>query len=137
GRGLGAAHGDDRGAVRRALGYAVPPGKRLAASRPGPRLGAYRALVDAWLEADREAPRKQRHTARRVWARLVDEHGADVAETTVRDYARARRRAMGWPVGEVFVPQLHAPGAEAEVDWGEAQVEPAGVPTKVHPFFSR
>ena len=58
---------------------------------------------------------------KRIWRRLVDEHGAEVAETTVRHYVRARRRALGWPVGEVFVPQVHAPGVEAEVDWGQAR----------------
>ena len=136
-RALAARHGVHRRAVRQALASALPPAKRSSIGRPAPKLGAYRALVDAWLEADLQAPRKQRHTARRIWARLVDEHGADVAETTVRDYVRARKRAMGWPVGEVFVPQVHAPGIEAEVDWGEAQVDLAGVPTKVHLFFMR
>jgi transposase len=94
-------------------------------------------LIDGWLEADREAPRKQRHTAKRVWQRLVDEHGAEVAETTVRDYVRGRKRAMGWPVGEVFVPQVHDPGMGAEVDWGEAEVDLAGVRTTIHLFFMR
>jgi transposase len=136
-RALAARHGVHRRAVRQALASPVPPAKRSPASRPAPRLGAYRALIDAWLDADREAPRKQRHTARRIWVRLVDEHGVDVAETTVRDYVRARKRAMGWPVGEVFVPQVHAPGIEAEVDWGEAQVDIAGARTKVHLFFMR
>ena len=126
-RALAARHGVHRRAVRQALASPLPPAKRSPSSRPAPKLGAYRALIDAWLEADREAPRKQRHTAKRIWRRLVDEHGADVAETTVRDYVRARKRAMGWPVGEVFVPQVHAPGVEAEVDWGEAQVDLAGV----------
>ena len=87
--------------------------------------------------ADRDAPRKQRHTAKRIWQRLVDEHGADVAEVTVRQYVRARKREMGWPVGEVFVPQVHAPGVEAEVDWGEALVVLGGVSVKVHLFVMR
>ena len=117
-RALAARHGVHRRAVRQALASPLPPVKRSPAHRSAPKLGAYRALIDEWLEADREAPRKQRHTAKRIWRRLVDEHGADVTETTVRDYVRARKRAMGWPVGEVFVPQVHAPGAGAEVDWG-------------------
>ena len=108
--------------------------RRAGRRRSSARIGR---SIDAWLEADREAPRKQRHTAKRIWRRLVDEHGADVAETTVRDYVRARKRAMGWPVGEVFIPQVHAPGVEAEVDWGEAQVDWPGSPTKVHLFFMR
>jgi transposase len=136
-RALAARHGVHRRAVRQALVSPLPPSKRAPSGRPAPKLGAYRALIDEWLEADREAPRKQRHTAKRIWARLVDEHDADVAETTVRDYVRARKRQMGWPVGEVFIPQVHAPGAQAEVDWGEAQVDLGGVRTTVHLFFMR
>jgi len=136
-RALAERHGVHRRAVRQALVSALPPAKRSPISRPAPKLGAYRALVDAWLEADRDAPRKQRHAAKRIHRRLVDEHGAEVAETTVRDYVRARKRAMGWPVGEVHVPQVHAPGADAEVDWGQAQVELAGVAVTVHLFVMR
>ena len=136
-RALAERHGVHRRAVRQALASPVPAAKRSPVSRPAPKLGAYRAIVDAWLEGDREAPRRQRHTAKRIHRRLVDEYGADVAETTVRDYVRARRRQLGWPVGEVFIPQVHAPGAGAEVDWGEAQVDLAGTPTKVHLFFMR
>lgn len=54
----------------------------------GAEAGRLRELIDAWLVADLEAPRKQRHTAKRIWRRLVDEHGAQVAETAVRDYVR-------------------------------------------------
>ena len=136
-RALAERYGVHRRAVRQALASPVPPAKRTPAHRPARKLGAYRALIDAWLEADRDAPRKQRHTAKRIWRRLVDENGADVAETTVRDYVRQRKRAMGWPVGEVFVPQIHAPGVEAEVDWGQAHVDLAGARTKVHLFFMR
>jgi transposase len=134
-RALADRHGVHRRAVRAALLSPLPAAKRSPAHRPAPKLGAYRAIIDAWLEADRAAPRKQRHTAKRIHRRLVVEHGADVAETTVRDYVRARRRAMGWPVGEVFIPQVHAPGAE--VDWGQAQIELAGVATTVHLFVMR
>jgi transposase len=136
-RALAVRHGVHRRAVRQALASPLPPVKRPPSHRPAPKLGGYRALIDAWLEADREAPRKQRHTAKRIWRRLVDEHGADVAETTVRDYVRRRRRQMGWPVADVFVPQTHAPGAGAEVDWGQAQVVLGGTSTRVHLFFMR
>jgi hypothetical protein len=94
-------------------------------------------VIDEWLLADRDAPPKQRHTAKRIWRRLVDEHGADVAEVTVRQYVRARKRELGWLVGEVFVPQVHAPGVEAEVEWGEALVVLGGVSVKVHLFVMR
>ena len=136
-RGLAVRHGVHRRAVRDALASAVPAVKRSPVGRPAPKLGPYRAVIDGWLEADRTAPRKQRHTAKRIYQRLVDEHGADVAETTVRQYVRARKRAMGLMVGEVFVPQVHAPGMEGEVDWGEADVVLAGVATTVHVFVMR
>jgi transposase len=136
-RGLAVRHGVHRRAVRDALVSAVPPVKRTPVGRPAAKLGPYRAVIDGWLEVDRTAPRKQRHTAKRIHQRLVDEHGADVAETTVRQYVRARKRAMGLAVGEVFVPQVHAPGMEGEVDWGEADVVLAGVAMTVHVFVMR
>jgi hypothetical protein len=52
----------------------------------------------------------------------VDEDGAAVAETTVRDHVRKRCRELDLTVGEVFVPQVHAPGRTATVGWGEADV---------------
>ncbi|HEX5618568.1 MAG TPA: IS21 family transposase [Solirubrobacteraceae bacterium] len=136
-RALAERHGVHRRAVRQALLSPLPPAKRVPVGRPAPKLGPFRALIDGWLEADREAPRKQRHTAKRIWQRLVDEHGADVAEVTVRQYVRARKREIGWPVGEVFVPQVHAPGIEAEVDWGQAEVVLGGVATRVQLFVMR
>jgi len=135
-RALALRHGVHRRAVRQALASPVAPVKRSPVSRPAPKLGAYRALIDCWLEADRDAPRKQRHTARRVWQRLVAEHDAQVSERQVSRYVRERRRELG-EVGEAFVPQLHAPGAEGEVDWGEAWVLLGGARTKVHIFHLR
>ena len=136
-RALAERHGVHRRAVRQALVSAVPPAKRTPAFRPAPKLDEYRQLVDEWLLADREAPRKQRHSAKRVWRRLVDEHGVEVAETTVRDHVRKRRRELGLSVAEVFVPQVHAPARTAEVDWGQAEVCLAGASTTVHLFFMR
>lgn len=136
-RALAARHGVHRRAVRQALASPVPPAKRAPQSRPAPKLGEYRAIIDEWLIADREAPRKQRHTAKRIHQRLVDEHGAQVAEVTVRQYVRARKRQLGWPVADVFVPQHHEPGATAEVDWGEAEVDLAGERVTVHLFVMR
>jgi len=76
-------HRVHRRAVRQALQSAPPPPRKPAA-RAAPKLGPHRATIREWLIADLGAPRKQRHTARRVWERLVDEHGATVAEATVR-----------------------------------------------------
>ena len=135
-RALAERHGVHRRTVRAALESPLPAPRKRPEGRPAPALGPYRALIDGWLEADRKAPRKQRHTARRVWRRLVDEHGARVAERTVREYVAARRRELGEP-GEVFVPQIHQAGMEAEVDWGEAQVVLAGRQVTVQLFYLR
>ena len=97
-RELARRFGVHRRTVRQALESAVPPARKVP-ERESPALGPYLGIIDGWLEADREAPRKQRHTARRVWERLVDEHDARVAESTVRRYvvlARRRRGSTAW-----------------------------------------
>ena len=127
-RALAERHGVHRRAVRQALESAVPPAKRPPVGRPAPELGAYRAVIDGWLEADREAPRKQRHTARSGsgsgWSTSTAPRSRSDRSRQLRACAQARE--LGWPVGEVFVPQVTMPGVEAEVDWGEAKVELAG-----------
>jgi transposase len=133
---LARKHGVHRRAVRQALGSAVPPERKRPVGRPAPALGSWRELIDEWLIADRDAPRKQRHTAKRIRDRLVEEHGAVVAETTVRDYVRRRRRELGL-AAEAFCPQVHDPGVTAEVDWGEASVLIAGLLTTVGLFLMR
>jgi transposase len=134
-RELARRHGVHRRAVRQALASPVPPPKRAPSSRPAPKLGAYRALIEDWLRADLQAPRKQRHTARRIWQRLVEEHGAEVSERQVDRHVAAVRRRLGEV--EAFVPLVADAGAEAEVDWGQAQVILRGVPVMVHVFLMR
>lgn len=136
-RALAARYGVHRRTVRQALASALPPPRKHPEGRSAPALGPYRQLIDGWLLADREAPRKQQHTAHRVWRRLVDEHGAVVSERQVRRYVHERRRELGDPPGEVFVPMLHQPGVEAEVDWGEADAVIAGRQRTVHVFVMR
>jgi DNA-binding transcriptional regulator YhcF (GntR family) len=135
-RELAKRHGVHRRAVRQALASPVPPAKWSPSSRPAPVLGPFRAIVDAWLLADRDVPRKQRHTARRVWQRLVEEHGAVVSERQVARYVRERRRELG-ELGEAYVPFIAEAGVEAEVDWGEATVVLRGERRKVHVFVMR
>src|SRR4051794_10060933 len=130
-----------RRTVRQALASASPPARKVPV-RKAPRLDPVKPLIDAMLREDLTAPRKQRHTARRILARLVDEHGhADLKYPTVRDYV-ARRRAeialeAGNPAVEAMVPQSHEPGAEAEVDFAELYVDLAGCRTKVFLFTLR
>jgi transposase len=135
-RALAERHGVHRRTVRQALAAALPPPRRRPEGRLAPKLGPYRPLIDEWLAADREAPRKQRHTSKRIWQRLRAEYAAEVAETTVRDYVRRRRRELGEPA-DAFVPQVHLPGSEAEVDWGEAEVLIAGQRVTVGLFLMR
>lgn len=80
-----------------------------------------RAFIDEVLEADKKAPRKQRHTARRIWQRLIEERDAWVSEPSVRRYVHDRRRQMGMNA-QAFVPQHHPDGAQGEVDFYEAVV---------------
>lgn len=135
-RALAERHGVHRRAVRQALAAPLPPVKRKPAGRSAPKLGAYRELIDSWLDADLCAPRKQRHTAKRIWERLRDEQAADVAERTVREYVHRRRSERGEGV-QAFVPQVREAGVEAEVDWGEARVAMAGVASRVYLFHMR
>lgn len=135
-RELAKRHGVHRRAVRQALESAIPPPKQAPESRPAPKLGPYRGIIDEILENDREAPRKQRHTARRIWQRLVEEHGAVVSERQVCRYVHDKRRELG-EVGEVFVPLIADAGVEAEVDWGQATVRLGGEDVVVHLFAMR
>jgi hypothetical protein len=107
-----------RRTVRDALS-AVPPARKPVV-RACPVLDRWKPIIDAWVEADREAPRKQRHAAPRVWQRLVDEHHANVGESTVRRYVAEVRRRQPTVLAEVKVPQHHPLGAEAEVDFGSS-----------------
>src|SRR5699024_5559916 len=89
-RGLADRYAVHRRTVRAALASPEPP-PRKTPTRRAPRLDPARALIDGMLREDLEAPRKQRHTARRVRTRLLDEHDMEVSYSTVRDYVRARR----------------------------------------------
>ena len=112
--------------VHLALASAVPPPRKVQ-ERASPVMDRWKPIVDGWLTADLAAPRKQRHTARRVWQRLVDERHAVVAESTVREYVREAKARIGLSVVEVTVPQTHGLGVEAEVDFGAIAFRLAGV----------
>ena len=140
-RALAERHGVHRRTVRSALAAATPP-LRKGREYEAPKLDPARACIDAMLREDLTAPRKQRHTARRVLARLVDEYQmVDITYSTVRDYVRKRRPEIdaeaGRCVGAAFVPQTHEPGAEAEVDFGDVWLFLGGVKTKCFLFTFR
>jgi len=123
--------------VREAIARAVP-GERKPPVREKPKLTPAMDFIEAILGADRKAPRKQRHTAHRIWSRLRTERpGLEIAESTVRRYVRQRKRQLGQLGQEVFIPQSYAWGQEGQVDWYDALAEIAGEETKVHLFCLR
>ena len=123
--------------VRQALASAIPPTRKDAPPRVAPALGPWKSTIDTWLAEDAHAPKKQRHTARRIWQRLVAEFGADVAESTVRRYVGQVRRRNGVPIQEVKVPQHHPLGYEAEADFGDVSFYLDGILTTGSMFVMR
>ncbi len=135
-RELATRHHVHRRNVREALASAVPPGRKVP-ERKAPVLGPWKMVIRAWLEADRSAPRKQRHTARRVHQRLRDEYGAVLSESNVRAYVARVQFELDNTLGMVTVPQTHGPGEEAEVDFGEFAAYIDGVLVKCQMFCMR
>jgi transposase len=136
-RELADRHRVHRRTVRQALASAVPPPRKAYPPRPRPAIDGHAPVIDGWLLADKDVPRKQRHTARRIWQRLVAEHGATLSEVTVSRYVTRRRTELSLDRIEVTVPQAHPPGAEAEVDFGEFHASIAGALMKLWLFVLR
>lgn len=121
--------GLNRETVAKMCRFSLPPGYTRTKPVAKPKLGPLLPVIDTILEADRTAPVKQRHTAKRIFERLRDEHGFGGGYTVVKDYVRLCRARSR----ETFVPLAHPPG-HAQVDFGEAVGIIGGVRRKLH-FF--
>jgi len=112
------------------LAFSEPPGYRRTALIKRPKLDAFTDQIDIWLAEDKGRPRKQRHTAKRIFDRLRSECDFTGGYTIVKDYVRSQKRGGK----EMFVPLSH-PAGHAQADFGEALVVIGGVEQKAY-FFA-
>ena len=122
--------GVHRETVRKMLRFSIPPGYRRQQSPARPKLDPFKGVIDQILEEDVGRPRKQRHTAKRIFERLREEHSFTGGYTIVKEYVRERRLRTQ----EMFVPLVHPPG-HGQGDFGEVRVVIGGVEQKAH-FFA-
>ena len=120
-------YGLARETVRKMLQYSAPPGYRRQQPAKRPKLDSWVGVIDQILEEDRVRPRKQRHTAKRIYQRLREEHGFGGGYTLVKDSVRLRKLSQR----EMFVPLAH-PAGDAQADFGEALVVIVGEEQKAH-----
>lgn len=119
--------GIDPKTVAKRLRFSVPPGYRRSKPPARPKLDLFVPVIERILEEDQACPRKQRHTARRIFERLRAEHGYAGGETIVKDYVREQRRQGQ----EMFVPLVH-PLGHGQADFGEAVAIIGGEEQRIH-----
>jgi transposase len=136
GREIARDTGHSRNTIRKAL-EGQPWGYSPRTHQPYPVLGPYLEIIDGWLRADQDAPKKQHHTAHRVYDRLVEEFGFSGSESTVRHYVRQAKLRLGINTPAVFIPLEPDVGREAEIDWGNATALLSGEQITVKFFCMR
>lgn len=112
--------------LEKILAHSEPPGYRAKQPRPKPKVGPYLERIVQILDSDKELPKKQRHTAKRIFERLSEEEGYRGGYTAIKEAVRELRRHGR----EVFMPLVHRPG-EAQVDFGYALAKVSGRLRKV------
>ncbi|MBW2649311.1 MAG: IS21 family transposase [Deltaproteobacteria bacterium] len=128
--------GHSRNTVRKALSK-EHCGYSTRKNQPYPVLSPYLDIIDMWLKGDKGKPKKQHHTAKKIYARLCYEHGFEGSDRTVRKYVHDARRLLGLDSSLVFIPLDPEPGFEAEVDWGTSYAVLAGEYVKLKMFCMR
>ena len=128
--------GHARNTIKKAI-RGEPWGYKERAHQPFPVLEKYLTVIDGWLKCDKDKPKKQHHTARRVYNRLADEHGYQGGESTVRRYVRFAKLALGIDTPSAFIPCEPDAGHEGEVDWGTATAILAGEEIRLKFFCMR
>lgn len=118
-----------RTTIDKMLRYSSPPGYRKKSPRKKTRLWPFLPIIDKILEDDKKAPKKQRHTAKRIFDRLVREYDYDGGYTIVKDYVRKKKVRLR----EVFVPLIQRPGT-SQIDFGQAKVVIDGALRNVYIF---
>ena len=116
--------------VAKILKFSVPPGYVRTKTPFRPKLNAFTGVINAILAGDKDRPKKQRHTSKRIFERLCDEHGFTGRITIVKGYVAGWRQRTQ----EMFVPLVHPPG-HAQADFGEAIGLIGGIERKIH-FFA-
>jgi transposase len=125
--------GHSRKTVAKALKLRIPPGYRLSKPRPRPVLDPFKHIIDAWIEQNKTARRKQRQKANRMYERLRDEYGFTGHYGTVQRYVKQAANRQK----EVFMPLQFDPGEEAQVDWHEGWIFENGVERKCQFFVMK
>ena len=129
--------GHSRNTIKKAL-RGEPWGYKEREQQLFPVLGPYRPIIEGWLKNDQEQPKKQRHTARRIYNRLRAEHGYQGSESNVRRFVRMVQMDLGVDLASrVFIPCEPAAGQEAEVDWGSATAILGGETVRLKFFCMR
>ena len=128
--------GHSRNTIRKAL-RGEPSNYAKRGKQPFPVLGPYLETIDRWLKEDKERPKKQRHTAKRIFDRLRCEHGFSGAETTIRHYVREAKVRIGIGGMKAYLPLDPSVGREAEVDWGSAMAVLGGEEVQLKFFCMR
>lgn len=128
--------GHHRKTIRKAIVGMEPKYRRKGAVR-NPVMDPVAPIIRNWLQEDRSHPKKQRHTAHRIYKRLVEEHGFEGAESTVRRWVREYKASQGYSSVQAVVPLDPEAARQAEVDWGTALVVMAGEQRQAKLFCMR